>query len=298
MTKTMNRCILLLVALFLALSVTFARGESGGILLTEAVQLKLADAFMAEGEYYRAVTEYKKLLILFPDSKRTEYAEFRIATAYYRGEEYESAARAFAAFQERHPGSGYAAEAGYYEGISHLGLNRPGKAESAFTRVAAAHPDSEYGRRALLGTSLIRFDRNDTAGCRRQLERYLVDYPADDRREQVRDAMGLLERNREPARKSPLAAGILSALIPGSGQVYAGRYGDGITSFFLNGLFIAGTVMSVKQENYAVAGIVGTIGVPFYVGTIYGAANAATKYNLGIKNDLRRRLSVTLDLPF
>jgi tetratricopeptide (TPR) repeat protein len=289
---------LLLVPLFLALSVIFAHGENGGVLLTEAVQLRLADAFMAEGEYYRAITEYKKLLILFPDSKQTDYARFRIAMAYYRGEEYESAARAFAAFQERHPRSGYAAEAGFYEGVSYLGLNSPGKAENAFTRVATASPDSEYGRRALLGTSLIRFDRNDTAGCRRQLERYLVDYPADDRREHVRDAIGLLERNREPARKSPLAAGILSAVVPGSGHVYAGHYGDGITSLFLNGLFIAGTVMSVKQENYAVAGIVGTIGVPFYIGNIYGAANAATKYNLGIRNDLRRQLSVTLDFPF
>lgn len=297
MTETMNRCFLLLAALFLLLSST-CHGEETGILLTESVQLKLADAFMAEGEYYRAVTEYKKFLILFPDSKRTDYAGFRIATAYYRGEEYESAARAFAAFQERYPRSGYAAEAGFYEGVSYLGLNRPARAESAFTRVATAYPDSEYGRRALLGTSLIQFDRNDTAGSRRQLERYLVAYTADDRTGQVRDAISLLERNREPAQKSPLAAGILSALIPGSGHVYAGHYGDGITSLFLNGLFIAGTVMSVKQENYAVAGIVGTIGLPFYIGNIYGAANAATKYNLGIRNDLRRQLSVTLDIPF
>lgn len=297
MTDTMNRCVLLLVALFLALPAP-GHGEEAGILLTESIQLKLADAFMAEGEYYRAVTEYKKFIILFPDSKQADYAGFRIAMAYYRGEEYESAARAFTAFATRYPRSRHAPEAGYYEGMSYLGLNKPGKAESAFTRVVTACPDSEYGRRALLGTSLIRFDRNDSAGCRRQLERYLVEYPADDGAKPVRDAITLLDQNREPARKSPLAAGILSAVVPGSGHVYAGHYGDGITSFFLNGLFIAGTVMSVKQENYAVAGIVGTIGLPFYIGSIYGAANAATKYNLGIRNDLRRRLSVMLDFPF
>ena len=56
--------------------------------------------------------------------------------------------------------------------------------------------------------------------------------------------------------------------------------------------------MAVKQENYAVAGIVGTIGLPFYIGNIYGAANTATKYNLGIRNDLRSKLSVMLDYRF
>ncbi|MCK7485440.1 MAG: hypothetical protein MZU97_07675 [Bacillus subtilis] len=37
---------------------------------TGDVQLKIADAFMEEGEYYRAITEYKKFLILFPDSAK------------------------------------------------------------------------------------------------------------------------------------------------------------------------------------------------------------------------------------
>ena len=297
MTDTVNRLILLVVALMLTLPAP-SRGEGVGILLTEEVQLKLGDAFMAEGEYYRAITEYKKLIFLFPASRQVVDAGFRIAMAYYRGEEYESAVRAFAAFQAHHPGSGYAPQAGYYEGMSHLWLNRPEKAESSFSRVVAAYPDSDSGRRALLGKSLIRFDRKDTAGCRRQLERYLADYPGDERAHNVSEAITMLDRNREPAQKSPLTAGLLSALIPGSGHVYAGHYGDGITSFFLNGLFIAGTVMSVKQENYAVAGLVGTIGLPFYIGNIHGAANAANRYNLGIRKDLRGQLSVMLDIQF
>jgi hypothetical protein len=81
-------------------------------------------------------------------------------------------------------------------------------------------------------------------------------------------------------------AGVMSALIPGSGHIYAGHYGYGITAFFLNGLFIAGTVTAVRQENYAVAGVVGVIGLPFYIGNIYGAANAATKYMIGVKRDV------------
>ena len=48
----------------------------------------------------------------------------------------------------------------------------------------------------------------------------------------------------------------MSAILPGSGYVYAEHYGDGITAFLINGLFIAGTITAIHQENYAVAGIV------------------------------------------
>lgn len=297
MTDTMNRFFRLLVALFLFLP-ALAHGEGAGILVTEEIQLKVADAFMAEGEYYRAVTEYKKFIILFPGSKKEDYAEFRIGLAYFRGDEYEPAARSFASVGARYAGSRYAPEAAYYEGVSYVLLNQPDRAEAAFDKALAADPASEYARTSLLGKSLIEFDRKDIPGCRRQLERFLADYPQDDKAGKVRDAVTLLDLNREPAQKSPVTAGILSALIPGSGHIYAGRYGDGITAFFLNGLFIAGTVVAANDDNYAVAGIVGVIGLPFYIGNIYGAANAAAKYNVGIRKDLRGRLAVTLDYQF
>jgi TM2 domain-containing membrane protein YozV len=107
-----------------------------------------------------------------------------------------------------------------------------------------------------------------------------------------------LDRHRELPEKSPLIAGVMSAVIPGSGHIYAGHTGDGITAFFLNGLFIAGTITAIHQENYAVAGVVGVIGLPFYIGNIYGAANAAKKYTIGVKKDLRGKIALSLDYPF
>jgi TM2 domain-containing membrane protein YozV len=95
-----------------------------------------------------------------------------------------------------------------------------------------------------------------------------------------------------------VVAALLSAVVPGAGHIYAGHYGDGVTSFFLNGLFIAGTVVAIRQENYAVAGAVGVVGLPFYIGNIYGAANAATKWNISIRKVLRGAIAVTLDSPF
>jgi len=293
----MNRFLQLFAALFLFLPVCVHAGGLG-VLVTEDIQLKFGDAFMAEGEYYRAVTEYKKFIILFPDSEKADYAEFRIGMAYYRGDEFEQASRAFALVGSRYAGSSYAPAAAYNEGLCYIRLNQPDKAEAAFDKALAMYPTSEYARSSLIGKSLIEFNRKDIPGCRHQLERYLVDYPRDDRAGKVRDVLTLLDQNRELPYKSPVTAGILSAVVPGSGHIYAGHYGDGITAFFLNGLFIAGTVVAVNQENYAVAGIVGVVGLPFYIGNIYGAANAATKYNIGIRKDLLGRITAILEYRF
>jgi hypothetical protein len=43
---------------------------------------------------------------------------------------------------------------------------------------------------------------------------------------------------------------------------------------------------------------VGGIGLPFYLGNIYGSANAAKKWNIAVRNELRSRISVTIDYDF
>jgi TolA-binding protein/TM2 domain-containing membrane protein YozV len=286
--------LVLLVAAISAVPAPSSAGEAR-LYLTEDLQLKIADAFMAEDEYYRAVTEYKKFLVLFPDSEKADYALFRVGLAYYRGEEYEMATQTFATVGQKYPNSGYGASAAYFEGLSDWKLGRFDQADTAFEHVVTQHPASEEAPLALLAKALASFDAKDLPGCKRELERFLVNYPADPRAINVRATITIIDENKELPRKSPAVAGVLSALVPGSGYMYAGRYGDGVTAFVVNGLFIAGTVVSAQQEIYPVAGVVGGVGLPFYVGNIYGSANAATKWNLAARRDLRRRIADSLD---
>ena len=289
--------LLLLAAIFPAFPASLSAAETG-IFITEELQLKLGDAFMEEGEYYRAITEYKKFLFLFPDSEKADYALFRVGLASYRGEEYETAAHTFATVRETYGGGRVAAGSAYYEGLSLWNLGRFDRAESAFDGVVATDPASEYAPLALLGKSLVSYDRKNIPGCRNELERFLASYPEDHRADNVRETIALLDNNRELPRKSPVLAGVMSAVVPGSGYMYAGRYGDGIMALIVNGLFIAGTVVAIHQENYAVAGIVGGIGLPFYVGNIYGSANAATKWNIGVRKEFRGKIAVSLDYHY
>jgi tetratricopeptide (TPR) repeat protein len=293
--KSLQRLLPIPFLLFLFLAYVFPlHADDGAVLFTGDVQLKIADAFMEEGEYYRAVTEYKKFLILFPDSAKADYASFEIAMAYFKGEEYGAAARSFLALREKYPESGYAIRAGYLEGVSQWKLKNYDRTRAALEALVEKYPESEYAPRSLVVICLAALDENKAEVSRQALKRFLERYPGHPGEENAREALALLDRYQELPEKSPVLAGVMSAILPGSGYIYAEHYGDGITAFLINGLFIAGTITAIHQENYAIAGIVGGVGVPFYLGNIYGSANAAKKWNLAVRNEVIQKIHSTL----
>jgi len=266
-----------------------------GIYLTDDVQLRVADSFLDEGEYYRAVTEYKRFAILFPGSSKGEYALFRTGIASYRGDEPGDALRAFEALAERYPGGAYLLPARYFAGLCLWKKKDHAGAAEAFDLIVRSAPDSRFAPRALAARTLVELDRDDPSAAGAVLQRFIADYPEHPEISRIREALALLRQYQELPRKSELLAGFLSAILPGAGYVYAGRYGDGITSFLINALFIAGTVTAVSNEWYPAAGITGGIGLPFYLGNIYGSANAAKKWNRNARSELRARITTVLD---
>jgi len=269
-----------------------------GILLTEEMQLQIADAFMDEGEYYRAITEYKKFVIVFPDSEKTDYALFKMGMAYYHGEEYESSVRSLGTLRQKYPESSYAAQSEYFEGLAYWKLKKYQDAKTAFQTLAAVYTNSDYAPLALLADAMLGLDEENVGASKLGLEKLVTAYPDYLGSTKATDAMKLLDQYQNRPAKSEALAGIMSAVVPGSGYFYAGHYGDGITAFLINGLAIAGTVTAIYQENYAVAAIVGGIGLPFYFGNIYGSANAAKKWNIAVGKDLRNRIRMTLNYDF
>ena len=82
-------------------------------------------------------------------------------------------------------------------------------------------------------------------------------------------------------KKSPLAAAVLSSVVPGTGKIYAGAYGDGIQSLILIGLLGTLAGLSFRADGItSVRGwVYGSIGGALHVGNIYGSAVAARRYN-------------------
>ena len=82
-------------------------------------------------------------------------------------------------------------------------------------------------------------------------------------------------------RRSPLAAAVLSALLPGSGKIYAGEVGDGLHSLVFIGLIGTLSVLSFRADGMdSVRGwIYASAGGVLYGGNIYGSVVSARRHN-------------------
>ena len=79
--------------------------------------------------------------------------------------------------------------------------------------------------------------------------------------------------------RSPGLAGGLSAVLPGAGQAYVGRWGEAASAVLVNGLLVASAVQLYKRELYFAAGAVTFLELGFYGGGIASAANGARRFN-------------------
>jgi TM2 domain-containing membrane protein YozV len=112
---------------------------------------------------------------------------------------------------------------------------------------------------------------------------------------QERD-QGWLNRYDALPSKSPLLAGALSAVVPGLGRVYIGRWQDGLISFLLVGLSAVLSAQGFYDEgSHSVRGwIVGSAGALLYVGNVYGSAVGAVVQ----RRDAEEALSQEVDREY
>lgn len=88
-------------------------------------------------------------------------------------------------------------------------------------------------------------------------------------------------------KKSPLMAGVLSAIVPGSGKVYAGRWGDGLVSFLMTSTagFVAIRGIN-KDKNNFYPWAMGALSLVYYSGNVFGSAKLAKKINKNKEDEL------------
>ena len=258
----------------------------------------VAEAFLAEKEYYRAITEFKRFLFLFPDSERGDQALLQMGSAYLQGGDPDQAAGSFLSLREKFPASPLAVQSRYGEGLAvWKGKNR-GKAGSIFEQLAEDEPQSPQGLRALAAAALIRLEDDDAPGARENLRKWLESYPDHPWGERVKQADALLLEYQSLPEKSEVLAGSLSAILPGAGYAYAGDWATGAMSLAVNGAFIAATWTALAQGLEAVGILAGGVGLPFYIGNIYGSALAARKWNQAVKKKARDQIYSALGFVF
>jgi hypothetical protein len=99
--------------------------------------------------------------------------------------------------------------------------------------------------------------------------------------------------------KSKGLAALYSAILPGSGKVYAGRLGDGISSFLL-----VSSLGLITAENLNKSGIksvktilFGSMFTVFYVGNIWGSYFSVQIQNEEFNNEMDNKILFDLHIP-
>jgi T7SS, ESX-1 secretion system protein EccA1, N-terminal domain len=250
--------------------------------LTDADQiLGFADALFNAGDYFRAITEYKRFLFLYPTEARAGRVQLQVGLSYQRGQQWDDARQTFERIAEQHSDAAVRAEAAYRVGETSFQQGRYAQAIADLRPVAERYGPTSVGERAryLLGWSYLRTRQWPKAS--QTFEAIATTSPL------FPSSRALAEAAREGEqlpRKSPALAGLLSAVIPGTGHFYTGRWRDGTIALLLNGAFLAAGIEAVSAGNEAAAGVLLFFEAAWYSGTIYGAVNAAHKYNRDLED--------------
>ena len=249
--------------------------------LTEANQiLGFAEALFHNGDYFRAITEYKRFLFLYPTDARAGRVQLQIGISYQRGQQWEDARKTFEEIARQHADVDIRSEAAYRVGETSFEQGRYAQAIADLRPVAERSPHIPVGEQAryLLGWSYLRARQWPEAS-----QTFAIIDATSPLFPSSRALADAAREGEELPRKSPALAGLMSAVIPGTGQFYTGRWRDGTVALLLNGAFLAAGLEAVSAGNEAAAGLLLFFEAAWYSGAIYGAVNAAQKYNLDLE---------------
>jgi outer membrane protein assembly factor BamD (BamD/ComL family)/TM2 domain-containing membrane protein YozV len=249
--------------------------------------IEFADHLLHEGEYFRAITEYRRFLFYYSQDQRQIIVHFRIGLALYRGQQYEQALRTFHEIAQQYPDTPYGKQAWLWQGECLLRQAQYKAAEQFYTLMLEQFSDDEIGQLAHYQRGWAFLYQRKWQEASHQFQQITPESSLYHIAHRL--AEEALLGGQVPS-KSPLVAGILSSVLPGSGQLYNGRQGDALLAFFLNGLSIVGIVQAITHGELAIAGVLSFFEAGWYAGSIYSAINGAHKYNRRTEENFLRNL--------
>jgi len=238
--------------------------------------LGFADTLFAEGDYFRAITEYKRFMFSYPHHPRAGQVHLQIGLAYLRGQQWEDARRTFQGIAQQHAPEEVGLEAAFLMGETAYLQGRYMQAIMDLRLLAERVGQTPTGQKARyrLGWSHLRARQWSAAA-----QAFEAVDPLSPLFPSARSLAEAVRQAEELPRKSPALAGALSAVVPGMGHFYTGRLRDGLMALLLNGAFLVAGLEAIMAGNEAAAGLLFFFEAAWYSGTIYGAVNAAYKHN-------------------
>lgn len=230
-------------------------------------ELQIGLVFAKELDLYRAVTAFKRSLVLLPCTERVRLRQlqYSIILAYYLGNKYQEAIEVFECSDLTDAGPDFPAFKTLLT-ILQDAYTQEGRCDHAailMEHMKVHYPDQAIdqavGHAVQCGDlSTARILAQDT--CRAECIESLASRYCD-------------------CAKSPCKAQWLNAILPGAGYYYVGQNKSAMTSFVINALFTWAAYEFYHRGYYAAGAITTSLEMGWYFGGINGAGLAAKEYN-------------------
>jgi len=223
-----------------------------------------------EKDYFNCIAETRRLISRFPGLSQTADYLYSIEMNYFLWGQYKTAAARY----EHTPGASF--RRALLGAEAYGALNRHDRALEILGGLEKKALSLEERRAVLLRSTDHLLYKAEYGAALLKARSWSADFPDDTA---VSSLARDLARYRELPFKSPALAAGLSALLPGAGQLYAGRPRDGVISIVSLGVLTAGSLLSFRRGNRTAGASLGVMAALVYGGTVLGARNAAEARN-------------------
>lgn len=223
--------------------------------------------FGHEMDLYRAITSFKRALILLPSKRadRRPQLEYCIFESYYLGRKYLEAVEIFETGTLHDVTTEFPAykELGIMLYECYMKKGQEDRANQILELLRQDYLDT--AKRLELWNSFVDMDFDRITA--------LSDSQSDG--EALTDFIACYQAEAKSVRKARL----LNGLLPGLGYLYMGQKQTAVTSFLINALFTGASYYFFKNGNVPMGIITASLESGWYLGGINGAGLAAAEYN-------------------
>ncbi|MBI1929301.1 tetratricopeptide repeat protein [Candidatus Poribacteria bacterium] len=247
--------------------------------------LKFADALYGDGDYLRAAGEYQRYLFYKPQD--ADHILYRIAVSYRLGGRAGRALQFLEKILGEYPQSDFTSLARYEIGYSYFLMRAYDQSLRFLNETQDLIRDENYRwkSRQLIGLNYLMLKRWEDAG--RLFNQFDLETVPLDLQETVPLYRKYAQAGKRLPSKSPILAGLFSAIVPGTGKLYARQTGDALFTVLVLALtgwqaydgFHRNGTASTKGW------VFGTLSGFFYLGNVYGSVVAAQVHNRRVEEE-------------
>jgi TM2 domain-containing membrane protein YozV len=257
-------------------------------------EMKFMQHLVKQKQYANVVLLGTQLRPKFNNSSQKSRLALEIGMAYRQLEQPDSATQAFGWVT---PDFEFYNKAKFYQSLSLINVRRYAEALQALDTLPITNRDSlqtelrqfQQAGIALLQQDYRQFDKKSQA--------FSFQYAAF--ASQERKLLSFAQKLKKMPRRSPFVAGVLSAIVPGTGKIYAGKTSQGLNMLFQNLFLGAQATEALIKDGVASPRFIiyGALFSFFYIGNIWGSVLSVKMQQREVYETIRHEVLFNLDVP-